>query len=116
MIRLLIILSLVLPWPHSHTVNVPNLNSGGCGWYAYYLSAKYPDGEIVILRGGRHVMVYHNGFYLDSRGAWLPPAVWCYSFGDIQPITRSELRVLLNDRSLWNPAFNLNDTLKLKNI
>ena len=116
MIRLLIILSLVLPWPHSHTVNVPNLNSGGCGWYAYYLSAKYPDGVIVILRSRSHVMLYRKGFYLDSRGSWLAPAVWLWTYGDIQPITRGELRALLNGRSLWNPAFNLNDTLKLKNI
>lgn len=116
MLRLLIILSFVLPWPHKHTADIPNLNNGGCGWYAYYLSAKYPDGEIVIIRDFNHVMLYLNGIYLDSRGAWLAPAVWCYSFGDIQPITRNELRVLLHDRSLWNPAFNLSDTLKLETI
>jgi len=30
--------------------------------------------------------------------------------GDIEPISREELRELLNDRSLWNTKFDLRDT------
>lgn len=107
----LLVLSFVpLPLPHKYTVSVPNLNSGGCGYYAYYLSGKLPGSTIVGIRGNRHYMVYRNGFYYDGRGAYLPHVIWLWSLGDIEPISREELRGLLNDRSLWNTKFDLRDT------
>lgn len=30
--------------------------------------------------------------------------------GDIEPVSREELRELLNDRSIWNTKFDLRDT------
>lgn len=99
-----------IPFPHSYTVSVPNINSGGCGYYAYYLSGKFPKATVVQLRGGKHYMVYKNGLYYDGRGAYLPHVIWLWSLGDIEPISREELRGLLNDRSLWNTKFDLRDT------
>lgn len=99
-----------IPFPHSYTVSVPNINSGGCGYYAYYLSGKFPKATVVQLRGGKHYMVYKNGLYYDGRGAYLPHVIWLWSLGDIEPISREELRELLNDRSIWNTKFDLRDT------
>lgn len=106
---LLVVVSF-LPLPHKYEVRVPNLNSGGCGYYAYYLSGKLPGSTVVGIRGNRHYMVYRNGFYYDGRWAYLPHVIWLWSLGDIEPISREELRELLNDRSIWNTKFDLRDT------
>jgi hypothetical protein len=115
LIPLFLLLLTVIPWPHRYTVSIPNLNNGGCGWYAYYLSGKLPGSVIVSLRNGRHYMVFNGWGYCDSRGVWLPPAVWLWSYGDIEPITREELRERLNGPG-WNEAFDLGDTVKIKSI
>ena len=106
---LLFIVSL-LPFPHRYRVSVSNLNYGGCGYYAYYLSGKLLGSTVVGIGGNRHYMVYRNGFYYDGEAAFLPHVIWLWSLGDIEPISREELRGLLNDRSLWNTKFDLRDT------
>ena len=106
---ILFVLSFV-PLPHRYEVSVPNINSGGCGYYAYYLSGKLPGSTIVGIRGNTHYMVYRNGFYYDGKWAYLPHVIWLWSKGDIEPISREELRELLNDRSIWNTKFDLRDT------
>lgn len=106
---LLFIVSL-LPFPHRYRVSVSNLNYGGCGYYAYYLSGKLPGSVIVSVKGGRHYMVWNGWGYMDNRGTFIPHAIWLWSLGDIEPISREELRVMLDDHSLWNSKFNLKDT------
>lgn len=104
---------LAIPWPHKYMVSIPNLNSGGCGYYAYYVSGKVPGSEIVSLRGGMHYMVRTKWGYMDSRGLFLPPFVYFWAKGDIKTIKREELRLLLNEHSLWNKEFNLKDTSQI---
>ena len=109
-VLVVIIVLLATPWPHKYVVSIPNLNSGGCGYYAYYVSEKIPGSEILCLKRGRHYMVRTKLGYMDSRGLFLPPFVYLWSKGDIKTIKREELRLLLNNHSLWNKEFNLKDT------
>lgn len=88
----------------------PNIHYGGCGYYAYYLSGKLSGSTIVSIRSGMHYMVYRDGCYWDNSGVYLPHVIWLWSKGDIEPISREELRGLLNNRTLWNSRFDLMDT------
>lgn len=105
----LVIVSFI-PFPHKYIVSVPNVNYGGCGYYAYYLSGKLSGATIVSIRSGMHYMVYRDGCYWDNSGVYIPHVIWLWSKGDIEPISREELRGLLNDRTLWNSRFYLRDT------
>lgn len=99
-----------IPFPHKYIVSVSNVNYGGCGYYAYYLSGKLSGATIVSIRSGMHYMVYRDGCYWDNSGVYLPHVIWLWSKGDIEPISREELRGLLNNRTLWNSRFDLMDT------
>lgn len=100
-----------IPFPHKYIVSVPNVNYGGCGYYAYYLSGKLSRSTIVSIRSGMHYMVYRGGCYWDNSGVYLPHVIWLWSKGDIETISREELRELLNDRTMWNSKFDLRDTI-----
>jgi len=106
---LLVVVSFI-PIPHKYIVSVPNVNYGGCGYYAYYLSGKLSGSTIVSTRRGMHYMVYRGGCYWDNSGVYLPHVIWLWSKGNIEPVSREELRGLLNDRTLWNSKFDLRDT------
>lgn len=108
-----LVVLLAIPWPHKYVVSIDNLNRGGCGYYAYYVSGKIPGSEIVSLKGGEHYMIRTKWGYMDSRGLFLPPLVYFLSNGDIKTIKREELRLLLNNHSLWNKEFNLKDTSQI---
>ena len=99
-----------IPFPHKYIVSVSNVNYGGCGYYAYYLSGKLSGATIVSIRSGMHYMGYRGGCYWDNSGVYLPHVIWLWSKGDIEPISREELRGLLNNRTLWNSRFDLMDT------
>lgn len=107
-----VILLLTLPSaPNSALNHIPNINNGGCGWVAYYLSQKWLDASIEVSGNYHHVFVRHNGRLVDSRGTYGP--LFLYHG---RTVTREELRKRLYHHDLWNNAFNLNDTLTIKNI
>lgn len=101
---------LLLPDNPSGPLNrVPNVNNGGCGWVAYYLSGQLPGSAVEDF--GDHYMVRYKGRLLDSRGTWGPLLLIRG-----KPVSREALRARLLRPELWNPAFNLNDTTRIKRI
>src|ERR1044072_2253756 len=109
--------------------NIDNINNGGCGYFAYYLtnildSAEIPY-EISIINLNKHknhithVLIYLPDYnlFLDSRGMQRclningTQIFYCVKVG--QTITKSELKHALTTFK-WNKKFNVSDTIKIK--
>lgn len=103
---------LILPSNPTGKLNeIPAINYGGCGWVALYLSEQLPSASIEVTGNWDHVFVRWQGRMIDSRGIW----------GPLFPIrgkevTREQLRERLMRRELWNPEFDIKDTIRIKMI
>lgn len=86
--------------PFSELNNIPHINSGGCGFVAYYLNGP-------VERIGDHYMVRRNGRLVDSRGTWGVLSMLVKG----EEVSREELRKRLDNTALWNEAFDRKDTL-----
>lgn len=125
-INIRMILKMFWLWRIIEGVNaiVPNINYGGCGWFALYLhlylNKKGIKNEIIFLsftgkKVPRHVVVKVGGAYIDNKLFYTKLSMWLFSKGDMQVKSVDELKhSLVGGR--WNEKFNRLDTVKIKQI
>jgi hypothetical protein len=115
----------------SKSVNkkVKNINFGGCGYFAYYLTdlldsigLEYEISTINIEHEKKqitHVLIYLPDYnlFLDSRGIYKGINVngnkYFYCLPINKFISKSELRKELSAQK-WNKKFNIKDTIQLR--
>ena len=125
--------------------NIPNINRGGCGISAYtmycYLEKNNllkEDTQIIYLHdwcensvkynlefikgnnnnptSATHVILYHDGYYVDSEHKHSCLNSFKYSsnyFKVPQNITHIFMKLSLNESS-WNPKFNRKNIIKIE--
>lgn len=105
------------PFGSVHDI-IPNLNYGGCGFFAYHLHKLDPNRYAIVALGGHdHVMLYDMNelAWLDADGYHNNVVITGLTYGAFMNsvIADTTLRTLLNDSSIWNPTFKRKDTVKL---
>jgi hypothetical protein len=90
---------------------VSNLNSGGCGIFAYRLYARLDSTryQIVTIGDGYHIMVFDNktNMYIDSKGVHDNFYINLhYPKKDVKIISEDSLYEMLQDTSLWNSEYD----------
>lgn len=101
--------------------SVPDLNFGGCGFFAYHLYHTNPIRyEIVALGGQKHVLLFdrYQSEWIDSKGYHdnLFKTGVIYGAFTNATIPDSLLRKWLNDTTMWNPRFKRKDTTRLYHL
>ena len=113
---------------------IKNINRGGCCVYAYNISKiltklkishkvvimdSYPDRVIDSLItgnliGANHVLIYSNGFYIDSTGL----STTYNRYGSKKKINL-DLAVFeewAKYRSIWNPTYSIRNNKKIEKL
>ena len=113
---------------------IKNINRGGCCVYAYNISKiltklkishkvvvvdSYPDRVIDSLitgnfRGANHVLIYSNGFYIDSTGL----STTYNKYGSKKKINL-DLAVFeewAKYRDIWNPTYSTINNKKIEKL
>ena len=113
---------------------IKNINRGGCCVYAYNISKiltklkishkvvvidSYPDRVIESLtsdcfRGANHVLIYSNGFYIDSTG--LSTTYNRYGSKKKIDLDLVILKKWAECRSIWNPTYSIRNNKKIEKL
>lgn len=113
---------------------IKHINRGGCCVYAYNISKIltklkishkvvivdiYPNKVIKSLINGNfiganHVLIYSNGFYIDSEGL----LTTCNRYGSKKKINLdlNVFKAWSEDRFLWNSAYNISNNKKIEKL
>lgn len=109
---------------------VPNINKGGCAFFALALYKKLDTSRYEIVKIGNfiHVCIRDkvDGFFIDSDGfnteyyqylMCLPSFLFKNKSLKITVISYDELyNIFYYTNRKWNPEFNMNDTSKIKSF
>ena len=113
---------------------IKNINRGGCCVYAYNISKiltklkishkvvvvdSYPREVIKSLaegyfRGANHVLIYSNGFYIDSEG--LSTTYNRYETKKKINLDLTVLKKWSESRSVWNPTYSTINNKKIEKL
>lgn len=113
---------------------IKNINRGGCCVYAYNISKiltklkishkvvivdSYPDRVIDSLItgnliGANHVLIYSNGFYIDSTG--LSTTYNRYRSKKKINLDLTVLKKWSESRSIWNPTYSTINNKKIEKL
>ena len=113
---------------------IKNINRGGCCVYAYNISKiltklkishkvvimdNYPNDVISCLMSGdfigaNHVLIYSNGFYIDSEG--LSTTYTRYGTKKKINLDLHILKAWSDKRSSWNPTYSTINNKKIEKL
>lgn len=99
--------------------NISNINRGGCGYVALYLSNYFDSlkikNKIINIGNNNHIMIKINKTYIDCNGYFSKynPIIL---FLNNNEISKNKLINLLNNKNRWNKSFNRKDTIIIKQI
>ena len=93
------------------------INSGGCGWFAYFLAKQFPNlkiyyqhpDDIRALKKGQgsacnHVLLWDGKRYYDSNGVY----TGYINKGELVEVSIAYLRKSLKTNNVWNTTFDTN--------
>lgn len=109
---------------------IENINRGGCCVYAYNISKiltklKISHKVVIVDRfpsvvvkslingnfiGAHHVLIYSNGFYIDSEG--LSTTYNRYGSKKKINLDLNVFKAWSEDRSIWNPTYSIRNNKK----
>lgn len=110
------------------------INQGGCCVYAYHISRiltklkishkvviadGYPDSVIESLKtgcftGANHVLIYSNGFYIDSTGLMITYNK--YSYKKKIDLDLNVFKKWAECRSIWNNTYSTRNNKKIEKL
>ena len=110
------------------------INQGGCCVYAYHISRiltklkishkvviadSYPDNVIESLKtgpfmGANHVLIYSNGFYIDSTG--LMTNYTKYSYKKKIDLDLNVFKKWAECRPIWNNTYSTRNNKKIERL
>ena len=91
--------------------HVNNINSGGCGIFAYNLYTRLDTIRYCIksVDSGTHYLIFDNveNVFIDSNG-WIDSIglYLKYSFKEIETISSDSLLNRINQKEIWNNSYN----------
>jgi hypothetical protein len=102
------------------TTSIPNINLGGCGYFALKLYQKVDKAKyrLVMINDFGHVVLQDRstGQYIDSNGYHSLVELelyYGYPTYKVQEISEAELVQLVNMTGFWNSAFKVSDTSQI---
>lgn len=99
---------------------LPDLNRGGCGFFAYKLFQRLnkKNHTLVVIDHGRHIMIWDRdkNLYIDSKGFHTKVEVQFHDGSQLEQISEDSLRHLLFVDRFWNKTFCKEDTTIINNF
>lgn len=113
---------------------IKHINRGGCCVYAYHISRiltklkishkvvvvdRFPSVVVKSLMdgnfmGANHVLIYSNGFYIDSEGL----SITYNKYGSKKKINLdlNVFKAWSENRNIWNPTYSIRNNKKIEKL